>query len=283
MAVAVGSRIDVFRPARRFFRTPKGLLLVIFAGLAVLALWSEASGEAARTLASATVAAALTDLAVVRLGRQRWVFPSGGILSGLIVGFLLSPQESWIVPIATAVLAITTKHLFRTRLANVFNPAALALVVAAVAFGAGESWWGALPDLGWTGVLVLLAAGWFIADRINKLPLVLVFLGTYFALFSVASVIGDSSQVSEIFRSPDLHMALFFAFFMLDDPPTCPVKYDDQVVFGLMVAVAAFAFFELFGWLYFLPLALLVGNVFEALRRSQPRRKPVRHEAAQAA
>ena len=277
MATAQG---ELFRPARRFFRTPKGLLLVVFAGLAALALAEVSSWDAARTLVTATLAAALTDLVVVRLSQERLSFPSGAILSGMIVGFLLSPQESWIVPIATAVLAITTKHLMRTRLANVFNPAALALVIAAVVFNAGESWWGALPDLGWPGVAVLGAAGWFIADRVNKMPLVLAFMGTYFVLFTGASVFGDSATVSEIFRAPDLHMALFFAFFMLDDPPTCPVKYRDQVQFGVIVAAAGFAFFELFGWLYFLPAALLVGNATEAWRRSRPRPRPKAKSAA---
>ena len=67
-----------------------------------------------------------------------------------------------------------------------------------------------------------------------------------------------------ILRDP---MTLFFTLFMLDDPPTSPVRYGDQVRFGLLVAVSGFVFFEVFGWLYFLPAALLVGNAFEALRK----------------
>lgn len=281
MNVAATASPDYFRPVRRFFRTPKGIVLVLFAAFAAIAFTQVPPSVALQPLLLATLSAAAVDMAVAKLSRDEWIFPSGGILSGMIVGFILSPEEPWIVPIATAVLAITTKHLFRTKLANVFNPAALALVIAAVLFKSGESWWGALPDMGWGGVAIVAAAGYFIADRINKLPLVLVFLGAYFALFTAASFAGTGTPVTEIFRTPDVQMAMFFAFFMLDDPPTCPVKYRDQVIFGLIVAASCFLFFMWFGWLYFLPAALLVGNVYEAGRKTmQMRRRPARRPAA---
>jgi Na+-translocating ferredoxin:NAD+ oxidoreductase RnfD subunit len=130
-----------------------------------------------------------------------------------------------------------------------------------------QSWWGALPDLGWAGIPILLVAGAFIVDRINKAPLVLFFLGAYFALFTGMSFLGNPANVSEIFRAPDLHAVLFFAFFMLDDPPTCPVRYRDQVVFGLIAALACFAIFEAFGWVYFLPAGLVVANACEGVHR----------------
>jgi len=259
------------RSTQRFLGTPKGILTILLAVLTLLAIPGQGAAHVTFPLVSAMATAAAVDVFVVRMSRNAWIFPSGAILSGLILALILGPEEPWIVPIATATLAITSKHLFRTRLANVFNPAALALVIAAVAFGSAESWWGALPDLGWAGIPVLIVTGGFIANRINKLPLVLVFLGTYFALFSMASFVGDASQVAEIFRAPDLHMVLFFAFFMLDDPPTCPIRHRDQVQFALIVAFMAYAFFMLWGWLYFLPAALLVGNVREAWRRRAPR------------
>jgi hypothetical protein len=45
------------------------------------------------------------------------------------------------------------------------------------------------------------------------------------------------------------------------------VRYGDQVRFGLIVAVVSFAAFELLGGVYYLPLGLLFGNVWEAYRR----------------
>jgi Na+-translocating ferredoxin:NAD+ oxidoreductase RnfD subunit len=264
------------RRLRRFFWTPKGLLLVILTGVTALAVRAGgASGVEAVLLA--TVTAAFVDVAWMWGLRDKPAFPSGALLTGMIVALVLSPHERLAVILATAALAIIAKQLLRTRSANVFNPAALALVVSSLAFGTEQSWWGALPDLGLGGVIVVLVTGVFIADRVNKLPLVLAFLGAYFLLFTVATFAGSDAAVAEVFRRPDMNAALFFALFMLDDPPTCPVRYRDQVLFALIVAVGSFLCFMLMGAVYFLLAGLLVGNLWEAARRtitSRSRRGP---------
>jgi Na+-translocating ferredoxin:NAD+ oxidoreductase RnfD subunit len=150
----------------------------------------------------------------------------------------------------------------------VFNPAALALVVTFYLFDTGQSWWGALPEITpLLGLAVLFATGIFIADRVNKIPLVLVFLGAYFLLFTLAAFLGNPGKVAEIFRAPDLHAVLFFAFFILTDPPTSPVKYPDQMVCGAIVAIISFAIFEWLGVAYYLLAGVLVGNIWEAWHR----------------
>jgi Na+-translocating ferredoxin:NAD+ oxidoreductase RnfD subunit len=214
--------------------------------------------------------------------RGLWVVPTGGILSGLIVGLLLSPFDPGVIAPATAVLAITSKHLFRARLANVFNPAALALVLAAVLFDAGHSWWGALPDLGLAGAAIIAAAGLYTAERIHKLPMVFVFLGAFYSLATAATFWGSGADYASLFRAPDAHAALFFAFFMLDDPPTSPTKYRDQVVFGALTAACGFAFFQVFGWLYYLLAALLVSNGAWAAVRTWRARGRRRHSGGPA-
>ena len=78
---------------------------------------------------------------------------------------------------------------------------------------------------------------------------------------------GEPGRVAALYREPDLHAALFFAFFMVTDPPTSPPKARDQLVFGAITAVVAFAVFELVGAAYFLLAGLLVANVWEAWRR----------------
>ena len=60
--------------------------------------------------------------------------------------------------------------------------------------------------------------------------------------------------------TPDLQAVLFFAFFILTDPPTSPVKYPDQIVCGVIVAAASYAVFELVGAAYYLLAGVLVGQ-----------------------
>jgi Na+-translocating ferredoxin:NAD+ oxidoreductase RnfD subunit len=257
----------VRRRAKKFFKTPKGLLTIILVLLAAIA----APGEGLRTvlpgLLGAIIASGLVDLVILRVRKRVWEFPSGAVLTAMIVAMVLRAQEPWYVVAITSVAAILSKYILRSRHANVFNPAALAIIASFYVFHTGQSWWGALTEVPLALQAVLLAAGLFITDRVNKMPLVLVFLGSYFLLFTVTSFAGDPRWVSEIYRSPDLEAALFFAFVILTDPPTSPAKYPDQIVCGVLVAVVSFAFFEWAGVVYYLLAGVLVGNVWEAWRR----------------
>jgi Na+-translocating ferredoxin:NAD+ oxidoreductase RnfD subunit len=266
---------------KRFFRTPKGYLLIVLVLLAALAAAHAGVRHVAPGIVAAVAAAMLVDIVIVRVVRGVWFFPSGALLSGLIVALILSAVAPWYVPAITAALAVASKYLLRTKQGHIFNPAALALVAASFLFATGQDWWGALPNLPTPFVFVLLATGLFVADRVNKLPMVLVFTGCYFLVFAAYAYAGDPARVAEIFRAPDLNATLFFALFMLTDPPTSPTRYRDQVVFALIAALASFAVYSLLGGVYYLLAGLLVGNVWEMWRRMTarsraPRRSPDR-------
>jgi Na+-translocating ferredoxin:NAD+ oxidoreductase RnfD subunit len=259
----------------RFFKTPKGILIAIFAGVLAAALPQPGARGALPQLAAAVVFAGALDVLVLRVRRGRWEFPSGAVLTAAIVCMVLSPFGPWWVPAVVSMAAVASKYVARFRTANVFNPAALGLVLSYHVFATGESWWGALPEQPLWGVALVVAAGIFTADRVNKLPAVVAFLLTYYALFTIVAFAGDPLPVAEIFREPDLNAALYFAFFMLTDPPTAPTRYMDQIMFAALVAVASFALYEWAGVVYYLSAGLLVGNVWEWQRRARTVRRPV--------
>jgi Na+-translocating ferredoxin:NAD+ oxidoreductase RnfD subunit len=261
------------RALRRACRTPKGLMVLILLASLALAARRERIGDIAPGLLAAILSAALLDTALLWLTRGKVQWPSGAILSALFVALILDPRTPAYVLACTAIAAVNFKYLFRTRRANIFNPAALALVVNYVLFASGQSWWGALPDLPPPFVLLLLAAAALIARQIKKVPMVIAFLGGYFVLFTIAAFVLDPARVAEVFRVPDANAALFFAGFMLTDPPTSPVKTRDQLLYGVIVALASVAFFLLFGALWFLPGGLLVGNLWVALQRALAHRR----------
>ncbi|MBP6774099.1 MAG: RnfABCDGE type electron transport complex subunit D, partial [Gemmatimonadaceae bacterium] len=169
---------------RKFFKTPKGLLTIVLVALAAMAAPREGFDHVLPELLAAVVVAAVMDVVILRLRHPRWEFPSGAILTGLIIAMVLSPFEPWWVSAATSAIAIASKYVLRTKSANIFNPAALALVISYYAFNTGQSWWGALPELMPAAVAALFISGIFITDRVNKMPLVLAFLGVYYALFT---------------------------------------------------------------------------------------------------
>ena len=258
---------------RRFFRTPKGLALLALAVLLVPAAIHTGVARAAPVLLGAVVAAMIVDAPILRRREGEWVFPDGALLTGLFVGMIVSPHERWYVAAATAAIAVLSKYVIRARNANVFNPAALALIVTFYAFHTGQSWWGALPELAPGWIALLFATGVFITKRVNKAPAVVSFLGVYYLLATAAAFVGDPAKVVSLYRAPDVHATLFFAFFMITDPPTSPPKHRQQVVFGIIAAVVAFAVFELLGWVYFLLAGLLAANAWEAARRVAAKRQ----------
>jgi Na+-translocating ferredoxin:NAD+ oxidoreductase RnfD subunit len=257
---------------QRFFRTPKGLLVLALLALLIVATFGTGAALVLPGVLAASIVAMAVDAPILRYREGEWQFPSGALLTGLIIAMVLSPHQPWYVAAITAAVGIVSKYVARTRSANVFNPAALALVVTFYPFQTPQSWWGALPELTPLAIIALFATGIFIAARVNKMPSVLAFLGAYYLLFTAASFIGNPAHVAGIFRAPYLHAALYFAFFMVSDPPTSPPKQRDQLIFGAVVAVVSFAVFETKHWVYFMLVGLLVANVWEAWRRGYHKR-----------
>lgn len=260
-----------FKSLTKFFKTPKGLLVIALALLIPVAATASGVARVAPGVAAAAIAAMLIDAPILRYRDNAWSFPSGALLTGLLVAMVLSPFGSWTIAAITAVIGVLSKYVLRGRSANVFNPAALALVISYFAFDTGQSWWGALPELPIVAIAVLFVTGIFITDRVKKMPAVLAFLGVHFLLFTFTAYIGEPARVAAIYREPDLHAALFFAFFMVTDPPTSPPKSRDQIVFGVITAVVSYVVFELVGAVYFLLAGLLAANAWEAWRRSRVR------------
>jgi Na+-translocating ferredoxin:NAD+ oxidoreductase RnfD subunit len=256
-----------------FFKTPKGLLTLLLVLLTAIAAPGEGAGVVVRNMGAAVLAAGIVDLIILRLRNGAWEYPGGAVLTAMIVAMVMRAQEPWMVPVVTSVVAVLSKYVIRTRHANVFNPAALALVLMFYVMPHGQSWWGALPEAPLWLRAVLLGGGLYLTSRVNKLPLVLSFLGVYFCLFTATAFLGDARHVAGIFRSPDIDAVIYFALIILTDPPTSPPKYQGQWVFGIITAVAGYVVFMALGAAYFLLAGVLVGNVWEAWQRVHRWRK----------
>jgi Na+-translocating ferredoxin:NAD+ oxidoreductase RnfD subunit len=257
----------------RWIRAPKGLTLVAL--LVLVAIESAVrSIQAAEAVLLVGCVGGVVDLALTRYVSGRFVIPDGGAITGVLIALVVDPTAPVAVPIAGTLAGLVAKHMLRTRWSNIFNPAAVGLLVAYfVPGGSVQSWWGALGDGPVWFLAVLLAVGGFMADRENKLPVVLSFAGVYVVLLTVVGI-RQPDQVASAFRVPDLNAALFFALFMLTDPPTSPTRYEHQVIFGSMVAaISAVGFLMGLGVAHF-PLALLAANAWESWRRPRRPRVP---------
>ena len=255
-----------------FLKTPKGLLTILLVLLTVIAAPGQGFGVTMRNMVAAVLAAGIVDCFILRLRNGEWEYPGGAVLTAMIVVMVMRAQEPLMVPVVTSVVGVLSKYVIRTRQANVFNPAAFALVLMFYLMPHGQSWWGALPEVSPLGLrAVLLAGGVYLANRVNKLPLILSFLFVYFCLFTATAFLGDARHVAEIFRSPDIDAVLYFTLVILTDPPTSPPKYRGQWVYGTIVAGVSYAVFMIFGVAYFLLAGVLAGNIWEAWQRVRRR------------
>ena len=280
-----GRRTAPARPQRtpienlgRFLRTPKGTVLWVLVALVVLAMIGTQRHTLPDVLA-ATVGAAATDIIVSAWRKKPLGFPSGAVISGLIIAMVLARETPAYVPLVVGMLAVVGKHAVRTRWSNVFNPAVFALLVGGIFFRSGQSWWGALPYDGMLGFIAVLAGSWYVAAKVNKLPLALAYLTTAIVAFMVSSFAGATAQVAQVFRAPDINALVFFSALMLTDPPTSPAKREDQLWFGALAGVLAVLLFLTTGVQWFIFAGLPVANLAESLRRIAARRA---HEAARA-
>lgn len=247
-----------------FFKTPKGYLLIAILVLAAVAFLGSLTYQGLIHTGIAVLTACVLDFFVMLIQKRKRLIPDGALLTGLIIGLILSPSVSWYEVVAASFIAISSKHVLKFKKKPIFNPAVFGLLAVLLLFSSAHAWWGALPDLPiWCAVIVIVC-GFQVTERVNKFPLVFTFLGVYFSIFLIIALT-NTIDVSEIFLTPFVHSALFLSFFMLTDPPTSPAKYGEQVIFGTIAAVVSAAWNIEFGGLSFLLIGLLAANLLHVV------------------
>lgn len=256
-------------PIRKFLRTPKGAVLLLLIGLMVVASFHVSDRPGISNVFAAAATASVIDVLIALARRSKRLFPDGGIVTGVIIGLILSGTVHWQVAALTAAIAVASKHFLKIGRKPIFNPAAFALLFTLLVFHTGQSWWGDLADVPVYVLPLLLFGGYIITAKVNKFPQVLTYLGTYFLLLTLAASwhLGNAAYTpGDAMRIPLVNAALFLAFFMLTDPPTSPAKYPEQVTFSVLAAVVSVAIYLVFGGLSYLLIGLLVANAAKAIK-----------------
>lgn len=258
---------------RRFVRTPKALLLMILVPLIAVTA-PRATGGAGRAWLVVGVAAAAGGAVDTLCAASRgWGarLPDGAVLTGVLIGMIIDPGVALPTIAAMTAVAILAKHLVRTRRGHMFNPAPLVLVGAGLIGVKAQSWWGVASAPTLVIIPLVIVTGLFITDRVNRLPMVGAFLGTYYGALAVGSFTGAASRVAEAYHAPFVNAVLFAAFVMLTDPPTSPGRRTEQYTYGIIAAATSVVCVVTVHELYFLPLGLLVGNGWLAALRLRQR------------
>ncbi|MFD2617609.1 RnfABCDGE type electron transport complex subunit D [Terrilactibacillus laevilacticus] len=250
---------NVMVKLKKMTKAPKRFLIASLILLMLVGSFHSEPLSGIVTVLIAVASSVMVDLIFTISHKRKIKFPDGALLTGLIIGLVLSPTSPIYVTILTAIIAIVAKHNIKKKYKPIFNPAAFGLLISASFFSSGQSWWGGLTLLpGWSVILVVII-GYFVANRVNKFPQVFSFLGIYFLILLVFTFL--NSQYAElVIRSPYINSTIFLAFFMLTDPPTSPAKYRDQIIFGAIAATTSWVSYFVFGGLTFLLIGLLISN-----------------------
>jgi Na+-translocating ferredoxin:NAD+ oxidoreductase RnfD subunit len=267
--------------ANQWTKTPKGYMVMAMIAYLVIASIGSLNIKGIENAAVAVGVTLAVDVIWCLIARRKRIMLDGAVITGLIISLVLSTTTSWSIIAATSFIAILSKHILVHRKKPIFNPASLGLLLSILFFQTGQSWWGAFGDLpAWTLVL-LLVGGYSAANRVNKFPQVFAFLGTFLILLYMMNKL-NVGDAFDALRPPFINATLFFAFFMLTDPPTSPAKAKDQFLFGVLTAVVGAVVYGLFGGLMYLFIGLLIGNLYNlskaraSLRASEQPKKVAR-------
>jgi len=157
-----------------------------------------------------------------------------------------------------SVWAMASKYIFAIGKKHLFNPAAFAVALTAIAINQPASWWVGTPAL----LPLVLIGGILVTRKIRRTDLVLGFL----AAASVVVIGGHLSHGNNIITTAQQFFIysplLFFATVMLTEPLTAPPDRFLRIAYGALVGVLFLPSLHI-GSLYSTPeLALLAGNIF---------------------
>lgn len=185
-----------------------------------------------------------------------WLFgvkphSESALITGLILALLFSPPTTLVgfVKIGlVAAIAMASKYIIAIRNRHIFNPAAIAIVIASIAGLAYAGWWVATPAM----IPATIIAGALILNRVKK-----VAVSSLFVVVAVVSLlIQGTDPITALVSWP----ILFLGAIMLSEPLTLPPRAQQQyivaVVVGLLMTLPLH-----YGRITMTPaLALVIGN-----------------------
>ncbi|MFA4889032.1 MAG: RnfABCDGE type electron transport complex subunit D [Candidatus Omnitrophota bacterium] len=204
--------------------------LIIF--LSVFAIYLSIIGNDIALLSGVLIAvfgAVFLDSLIAYSKNKHFSITDSSIISGLIIGFVISAQEPWWKFLFVSLFAITSKHLIRIRSKHLFNPAAFGVFLAVILLGVATQWKG--TNLWY----ILVPAGIYFVRKIHKLEIVIGYLASFLILFGVHNFI-QKLPLLDVLK----YQNYFFIFIMLIEPKTTPVARKGKIIFGMAVALLVF-------------------------------------------
>ena len=216
-------------------------VIIALSIMAIAGMYVNGLEKTLPTILVAVLTASLLDAFIEKLFYKKLIFPYSGIISGLIVGSIVSFEDPLFIPLIASAVAIISKHILKYKVYHVFNPAAFGLLTSFLLFSKFDSWWAAVPYL--MPFLVIIA--W----KIGKLWIAIPFLLTFVFLGSYTNNL-KFQNIADVLSLP-----YYFAFIMAVEPKTTPISRNQQIAFGISLAVLI----VLLSFVVRIPYAILIS------------------------
>jgi len=182
----------------------------------------------------AVISAGVIEGLILYIKNKKLSVSESSIISGLIIGFVLSCDQPWWMFSLASLLAISSKHFLCVNKKHIFNPAAFGIFILIVVFGAQTQWKGTYL---WYFIVPI---GFYFVYKIRKLEVIIGYSLAALGLFGIQAFLQNVS-LWDIFG----YLSYFYIFVMLIEPKTTPVKPQAKIVFGIGVGVLIFILTEM--------------------------------------
>lgn len=181
------------------------------------------------------------DLLLTYIKRKRLFVPYAGIVTGLIIGLIISENATWQQIAAITFAASWSKNYLKISHRHIFNPAAFGFIIGGLLFGQTVSWWAVsfqnlrvLDPLHLVSFDILFLTIIVSGLKLHRLYSILTFL---FAYTIISFIFTFSWSFGAFFYRLLDPVIIFFSLVMLPEPLTSPYTPKRQIIFGLFVAV----------------------------------------------
>lgn len=214
-----------------------------------------------RGLGISLIASVAAESIITYLKNRKIAITESSVVSGLIIGCVLSSNEAWWIATLASISAIASKYLIKFKTRHIFNPAGFGILIAVFLLGVYTEWKGAYL---W---YIIIPFGIYFTLKIRRQEIVASYFIASFILFGAQAII-QNVQIFNILG----YLNYFFIFIMLIEPMTTPMTYYGKIIFGsgagLLIFILSFLGVketELVGLICFnLATPLLNRKLFEA-------------------
>jgi Na+-translocating ferredoxin:NAD+ oxidoreductase RnfD subunit len=218
----------------QIFKSIKAQLIAYLTCFAVFLAFKDKSSAFLCTAGLCVFFAVGIESAVLYLKTRSFKLTESSVITGLIIGFVLSSDQTWWKFFAACAIAILSKSLIVFKKKHIFNPAALGVFLCLILFAATTQWQGTYV---W---YILVPAGIYFAKKTGKLKIVASYFFAALVLFGIQALLQKTSLWNILG-----YLSYFYIFVMVIEPKTSPVKPGRQVIFGVGIAVLIFILIQL--------------------------------------